>query len=459
MGEERLVIENFTINILLTIDIGENINLEVLKEKLKESDTFSEVIRDIVEGRLYDPLYYEELEYPLKIVHKEMSINVNSSFWKSKVLLIDDKIPGPPLYTRIYEKGILNALNGLKISPLIKIYPNGIAILIIPLKISGCFEADDIIGLINPLIYQDVPLIISENNKISLRNLALSVRNIILDKYPEIQQRVKEPINEKVDEYTIIQVHKFKNAETGYELFEKFYTDFKGLLIRAIKHYRDIHSVEGLKNQALEESSIFNVSYKSTFLYLPLFKQELIYEIYYRPIELLRAQHYLLQIYDVLLAEAIGKVSTLHREKYEKIRKEILELEELKKEILDGLEGFRTFTPSSYRARYVFDTAEDMFKTTELYNKVKAKKEDLDTILSKAYDILEREKAKRMTTAMNILSTIFAGALSFSLAPSLIRLLNHYQINTPGYLEFPLSIAFWIVISIIALVYIRLTMK
>ncbi|GAI43684.1 unnamed protein product, partial [marine sediment metagenome] len=35
MGEERLVIENFTINILLTIDIGENINLEVLKEKLK----------------------------------------------------------------------------------------------------------------------------------------------------------------------------------------------------------------------------------------------------------------------------------------------------------------------------------------------------------------------------------------------------------------------------------------
>ncbi|GAI11634.1 unnamed protein product, partial [marine sediment metagenome] len=175
-----------------------------------------------------------------KIVHKEMSINVNDSFWKSKVLLIDDKIPGPPLYTRIYEKGILNALNGLKISPLIKIYPNGIAILIIPLKISGCFEADDIIGLINPLIYQDVPLIISENKKISLRNLALSVRNIILDKYPEIQQRIKEPINEKVDEYTIIQVHKFKNAETGYELFEKFYTDFKGLLIRAIKHYRDL---------------------------------------------------------------------------------------------------------------------------------------------------------------------------------------------------------------------------
>ena len=62
MGEERLVIENFTISILLTIDIGKNINLEILKEKLKGSDTFSEVIRDTVEGRMYHPLYYEELE-------------------------------------------------------------------------------------------------------------------------------------------------------------------------------------------------------------------------------------------------------------------------------------------------------------------------------------------------------------------------------------------------------------
>jgi len=423
---ECLLIEDVIVHFLLLTWVSSGHLTDEYIARLRERGFNSD--KRILGGGIYKDIHFK-MGLPVAL-RNTLSIEdiVISDEVKNELLENERKTVGPPLYTEmILKRDILRkTLIGRKMRAIIRVYPVGIACIDIQLRLKTPLKVEELIAIVNSLIYVGIPLRLrldqDSSNRIiivsGIRELGAFLQREYINKF-SIQY---------TDIFTILHVIKFSKSG-GVELVNKYREDFKGLFIRAIRYYKGESDIV-LKNQALEPFIIFRVTMPNAFLYVPMKKVHYTMEaadaFIFSPLEAARCLFFALQTFNVKLNEVIKNFSRIYRGNVnlKQLNEALQEIENLRYEIIRTIEYFRCYKFSlAFRARWYFDAASKAFTIDELNMIIKNKLEDVATLVTRIYQLLDMIREKRLRVILSILNFFVAGTLAFKVIPVIINLL------------------------------------
>ncbi len=276
------------------------------------------------------------------------------------------------------EKG--DVLNGKTFRPVIFLYPEGVTLFEILLKLDGDFSVDHLVALVNGLIDFDAKLRMLNGERVTLQETVARIAERL------VQKQVNQ--DRFFERFSVISATAFTpNLETGDDYFSTpYFKELAGVAIRRALQYQDIRPklLKPVENLALYRSDVVTLTYHNMLCVL---HGQLGLEFYLCIVRALKAMTTLLQHYDIEAYRLIREIKRMPRW-MRLVRKRIRELEQLRLGITRSLDAYRMLTAvSATRARMILQKALEIFSIKDLVADLKDSMVEIDELLSGDYRV------------------------------------------------------------------------
>lgn len=401
IGTGQLLLSGVEIRFLFTALLGE---LSVLGRYAKRPSCWVEEAEE-QEARILHPRYREVMSPVRRFVACEYNVeSLDSESFRS--------IPWPRGTERRSrfelfsdEKGEIVA--DIAFRPVVNLYPEGIVIFEIPLRLEGELTVNHVIALINGLLDFGAKLILTDGQIVTLQQVVARTAE-------ELIQR--EVCSESFFEsFSVISATSLRPVlATGDGYFQApYFKDLSGIAIRRALQYQDIRPslLKPVRNLALYSSDVVTLTYHNM---LCVVRGQLSLDFYLSIVRALKAMTTMLQHYDVEAYRAIQQIRRIPK-RIRQVRKQIRELEELRLGMTRSLDAYRMLTSvTATRARMMINEGLEVFSIRSLVSDVRDSMNEFDELLS-------REYAVRLQRSLQLFASIVA---LFTLIVTLVQIVG-----------------------------------
>jgi len=391
--EKRLNFKDVTLYFLYTTVLEKTPNFQ----KIHKDYPNWKIEDEKIDERLYHPRYIHAVS-PTKVIIipplRLRGIDINS--FNSIVLL----------HENIYQKLVENKpkiLDDVTLNVKIRVYPGNMCSFILRLVLSGEYEAEHLIALINGLLDHESKVILQSGESVTLTH-------ILSFYYPALLNSTSDP-QKTFSFYETFSLIVPKYIEPELKVEEYFKEPFNyclfGIAIRRIEHFRDFNmelTKQTQKNLALYDSEIVILNYHNMFAYVS--EKHLSVGVYLRIVESLKVLAALLHYYDITTYKQLSTIEKFPT-KLRELKHITEELEANRINALRTIDTFRMLTSASAtRVKMLMDHGIRIFGLNPIEESLDYKLREIEELLAKQYNLQLQKQLQVMTILLAIFSIL-----------------------------------------------------